>query len=70
MNNSIEPLGVSILKACPAAAGTTVSFTEAAQHELLPFLDLPWSTVAAILTCIYTSCILYDWIKNKWRNRK
>lgn len=72
MQNSVEATGLSVVKVTPAIGGTVVSLSDPAQNALAPFLYIPWSTIAAILTCIYTSCLLGDWLWKKfklWRKR-
>jgi len=54
--NSIDSTSVMVVKGAPAVGGTVLSFA-----------NIPWADVAAVLTCIYTGCLLADWIWKKVR---
>lgn len=54
--STVDSTAAMAAKVSPAAIGTGFSFSA-----------VPWSEVAAVLTCVYTSFLISDWLWKKFK---
>ena len=63
--NSIDNTATMVAKGGVAAGGTAASFSDTLQDATVLHSNIPWSDVAAIMTCIYTLFLICDWLYKK-----